>query len=64
MHYSMINQFLLIWVKWNRPCDLDIRRSRREAETIGVVLTVEGEATEDMLRDVVASLRLTMVEMT
>ena len=25
IHYSMISQFMFIWVKWNRPCDLKSR---------------------------------------
>lgn len=28
IHYSMINQVMFVWVKWNHPCDLNVQHSR------------------------------------
>lgn len=63
MHYSMIGQFMLYWVKHDRPCDLTVKRSRRDNETIGVCLDVSGNAESDMLREIKAMLGVDIVDL-
>ena len=56
LHYSMINQFMLLWVKWNRPCDLRVQRSERDRETVGICFNVENDDTADMMRAAIEGL--------
>ena len=32
LHYSMVSQFMYLWIKWDRPCDLRIQRSEKDKE--------------------------------
>ena len=29
IHYSMISQFMFVWIKYSRPCDLKVQRSQQ-----------------------------------
>lgn len=63
IHYSMINQFMLLWVKWNRPCDLRVQRSERDRETVGICFNVENDDTADMMRDLKNVLRVKIIDL-
>lgn len=63
MHYSMIGQFMLYWIEYGRPCDLAVKRSNRDKETIGVCLDVVGNDTADMLRVIKNRLGVDIVDL-
>lgn len=63
LHYSMINQFMYVWVKWNRPCDLRVQRSGRNPELLGVCFSVENNGTLDMMSELANTLRIEIVDL-
>lgn len=63
LHYSMISQFMYIWVKFGRPCDLNVQRSRKEPETIGVCFNVENNETTDMMRDLIKTMNIEIIDL-
>ena len=63
LHYSMISQFMYIWVKFGRPCDLSVKRSQKDTETIGVCFNVENTETTDMMRDLIKTMRIEIVDL-
>lgn len=63
IHYSRINQFMLLWVKWNCPCDLRVQRSERDRETVGICFYVENDDTADMMRDLKNVLRVDIIDL-
>ena len=63
LHYSMINQFMYVWVKWNRPCDLRVQRSGRNPELLGVCFSVENNETLDMMSELANTLRIEIVDL-
>lgn len=63
LHYSMINQFMFVWIKWNRPCDLKIQRSDKSPETLGVCFYVENNDTTDMMQDLVNNLKIEIIDL-
>ena len=63
LHYSMINQFMYLWIKWNRPCDLRIQRSERDKETVGICFNVENNDTVDLMHDLKSQLRVDIYDL-
>ena len=63
IHYSMISQFMYVCVKWNRPCDLSVQRSKENAVWLGVCFNVENNDTLDMMEDVRKSLKTEIIDL-
>lgn len=63
IHYSMISQFMYVWVKWNRPCDLSVQRSTKAPEFLGVCFNIENNDTLDMMEDLKKSLKIEIVDL-
>ncbi|MDM8208894.1 hypothetical protein QUW17_13635 [Bacteroides gallinaceum] len=63
IHYSMISQFMFIWVKWNRPCDLSVKRSKQNPEYLGICFDVENNDTIDMMCDLKTSLKIEIIDL-
>lgn len=63
LHYSMINQFMFYWIKWNRPCDLSVRRSGKSPETLGICFYVDNNDTLDLMHDLKNSLKIEIVDL-
>ena len=63
VHYSMITHFMSLWIRWNRPCDLRVQRSEKDAETVGICFNVENNDTVDMMRDVDNVLRVDIYDL-
>ncbi|MFR4245729.1 MAG: hypothetical protein ACLT68_07680 [Phocaeicola coprophilus] len=62
-HYSMISQFMFIWVKWNRPCDLKVQRSQQNPELLGICFDVANNNTIDMMCDLKSSLKIEIIDL-
>ena len=45
MHYSAINVVGMRWIYYDRPCNFEIQRSKKNQELIGVKLKISNEAT-------------------
>lgn len=56
IHYSAISTSCMRWVYYDRPCDLQIKRSTKNDEFIGICFKVENEASvyflNAILRDI------------
>lgn len=63
LHYSLLNQFFLVWVKWNRPCDLKVQRSEKNPELLGICFDVDSNDTIDMMEDLKNSLRIQVIDL-
>ena len=63
LHYSYINQFMVAWVKWQRPCDLKVQRSEKDPELIGICFDVENNNTIDMIEELKFKLRIDVMEL-
>lgn len=63
IHYSMISQFMYVWVKWNRPCDLSVQRSKENPVWLGVCFNVENNDTLDMMDDLKRSLKTEIIDL-
>ena len=63
IHYSMISQFMFIWVKWNRPCDLKVQRSQQNPELLGICFDVENNDTADMIRELKRDLKIEIIDL-
>lgn len=63
IHYSMISQFMFIWVKWNRPCDLKVQSSKQNPEYLGICFDVENNDTIDMMCDLKTSLKIEIIDL-
>lgn len=63
IHYSMISQFMFIWVKWNRPCDLKIQRSKQSPELLGICFYLENNDTLDMVRELERDLKIEIIDL-
>lgn len=63
IHYSMINQFMYVWVKWNRPCDLSVQRSKENPVWLGICFDVENNDTIDMMCDLKTSLKIEIIDL-
>ena len=58
IHYSMINQFMFVWVKWNHPCDLNVQHSRDREW-----LNVENNDTIDMMTELKRDLKIEIIDL-
>lgn len=63
IHYSMISQFMFIWVKWNRPCDLRVQRSQQNPELLGICFDVENNDTADMKRNAAKTMNIVIIDL-
>lgn len=63
IHYSMISQFMYVWVKWNRPCDLSVQRSKENPVWLGVCFNVDNNDTLDMMDDLKRSLKTEIIDL-
>ena len=63
VHYSAISQFMYVWVKWNRPCDLNVQRSKQNPEYLGICFDVENNGTTDMMCDLRTSLKIEIIDL-
>lgn len=63
VHYSMISQFMFIWVKWNRPCDLKVQRSQQNPELLGICFDIENNDTLDMIRELKRDLKIEIIDL-
>ena len=63
IHYSAISQFMFLWVKWNRPCDLSVQRSKENPVWLGVCFNVENNDTLDMMEDLKRSLKTEIIDL-
>lgn len=63
LHYSMINQFMYIWVKFGRPCDLKVQRSQQNPECLGICFNVENTGTTDMMRELERDLKIEIIDL-
>jgi hypothetical protein len=63
IHYSMISQFMYVWVKWNRPCDLSVQRSNKSPELLGICFDVKNNDTLDMMEDLKRSLKIEIIDL-
>ena len=53
VHYSAINQFMFVWIKHSRPCDLKL----------GVCFNVENTGTADMMRELERDLKIEIIDL-
>lgn len=63
LHCSTINQFMLYWIKWNRPCDLKIQRSKKSPEWLGICFNVESNDTIDLMAELERDLKLEIIDL-
>ena len=63
LHYSMISQFMYIWVKFGRPCDLKVQRSQQNPEYLGICFNVENNDTTDMMRELERDLKIEIIDL-
>ena len=63
IHYSMISQFMYVWVKWNRPCDLKVQRSQQNPELQGICFDIENNDTLDMIRELKRDLKIEIIDL-
>lgn len=54
---------MYIWVKFGRPCDLSVKRSQKDTETIGVCFNVENTETTDMMRDLIKTMNIEIIDL-
>lgn len=62
IHYSMISQFMFVWIKHSRPCDLKVQRSKQNPEYLGICFNVENTGTADMMRELERDLKTTIID--
>lgn len=63
IHYSAINQFMFVWIKHSRPCDLKVQRSKQNQEYLGICFDVENNDTIDMMCDLKTSLKIEIIDL-
>lgn len=62
-HYSAINQFMFVWIKYSRPCDLSVKRSKQNPEYLGICFDVENNDTIDMMRELERDLKIEIIDL-
>lgn len=62
VHYSIISQFMFVWIKHSRPCDLKVQRSKQSPEYLGICFDVENTGTTDMMRELERDLKITIMD--
>jgi hypothetical protein len=63
IHYSMISQFMFVWIKYSRPCDLKVQRSQQNPELLGICFEVANNDTIDMMCDLKNSLKIEILDL-
>lgn len=63
IHYSMISQFMFVWIKHSRPCDLKVQRSQQNPELLGICFDVANNNTIDMMCDLKSSLKIEIIDL-
>lgn len=63
IHYSMISQFMFVWIKHSRPCDLKAQRSKQNPEYLGICFDVSNNNTIDMMCDLKTSLKIEILDL-
>lgn len=63
IHYSMISQFMFLWIKHSRPCDLKVKRSQQNPEYLGICFDVANNDTIDMMCDLKNSLKIEIIDL-
>ena len=63
VHYSAINQFMFVWIKHSRPCDLSVKRSKQTPEYLGICFDVENNDTIDMMRELERDLKIEIIDL-
>lgn len=63
IHYSMISQFMFVWIKHSRPCDLKVQRSQQNLELLGICFEVANNDTIDMMCDLKTSLKIEIIDL-
>lgn len=63
VHYSAINQFMFVWIKHSRPCDLKVQRSQQNPEYLGICFNVENTGTTDMMRELESDLKIEIIDL-
>ncbi|MBM6757395.1 hypothetical protein [Bacteroides mediterraneensis] len=63
IHYSMISQFMFVWIKHSRPCDLKVQRSQQNPELLGICFEVANNDTIDMMCDLKNSLKIDIIDL-
>lgn len=63
IHYSMISQFMFVWIKHSRPCDLSVKRSKQNPEYLGICFDVENNDTIDMMRELERDLKIEIIDL-
>ena len=63
VHYSAINQFMFVWIKHSRPCDLKVQRSKQNPEYLGICFNVENTGTADMMRELERDLKIEIIDL-
>lgn len=63
IHYSMISQFMFMWIKYSRPCDLKVQRSQQNPELLGICFDVENNDTADMMRELNRELGVEIIDL-
>lgn len=63
VHYSAINQFMFVWIKHSRPCDLSVKRSKQNPELLGICFDIENNDTLDMIRELNRDLKIEIIDL-
>lgn len=63
IHYSVISQFMFVWIKYSRPCDLKVQRSKQNPEYLGICFDVFNNNTIDMMCDLKTSLKIEIIDL-
>lgn len=57
IHYSAISTVCVRWVYYDRPCDLQIKRSAKNYEYIGICFKIENESCLYFLNAVLTDIK-------
>lgn len=57
MHYSAISTVCMRWVYYDRPCNLQIKRSTKNVELIGICFKIENEACVYLLNAILRDIQ-------
>ena len=63
MHFTMVNQFVIYWVNWKRPCDFKVQSSKRNPEWIGIIFNVENDETFELMEEIEQTLKIKFVDL-
>lgn len=63
LYYSMISQFMYVWVKNNRPCNVSVQRSEKDPDYLGICFNVENNDTLAMMQELKKDLRIEIIDL-